>query len=88
MGARAVQAAEDSRNGAIGIQPIRDENDLEAAHAMREHTDETGEPAMIFGVATANPQASKTNEVPWLSENGIASPDGLGLFNLRNAEIS
>ena len=71
----------------LGVRPIRDEDDLQAAHAMRERADDTGEPAMIFGLANAEPQASKTGEVPWLSENGIASPDGLGLFNLRNAEI-
>ena len=71
----------------LGVRPIRDEDDLQAARAMRERAVDTGEPAMIFGVAKAVPQASKTGEVPWVSENGVASPDGLGLFNLRNAEI-
>ena len=107
MGTRSVQAAEDSRSGAIerssrephegdylaavitplGVRPIRDEDDLQAALAMREHAGDTGEPAMIFGLAKAGPQTSKTGELPWLSENGIASPDGLSLFNLRNVEI-
>ena len=49
--------------------------------------DRTGEPAMIFGLAKAGPQATKTGQTPWLSENGVASPDGLSLFNLRNVEI-
>ena len=71
----------------LGVRPIRDDDDLQAAHAMRERAVDTGEPAMIFGIAKAVPQASKTGEVPWVSENGVASPDGLGLFNLRNAEI-
>ena len=72
----------------LGVRTIRDEDDLQAVHAMRKRADDTGEPAMIFGLAKAEPQASKTGEVPWLSENGIASPDGLSLFNLRSVEIS
>ena len=71
----------------LGVRPIRDEDDLEAAQAMKQRAEVTGEPAMIFGLERAEPNVSKTGEVPWLSENGIASPDGLGLFNLRNAEI-
>ena len=107
MPPRSVQAAQDSRSGAIerpsrephegdylaavitplGIRPLRDEDDLVAARAMRQRAEVTGEPAMIFGLAKAEPNVSKTGEVPWLSENGIASPDGLSLFNLRNVEI-
>ena len=70
-----------------GVRPLRDEDDLEAARAMRQRAEVTGEPAMIFGVAKAEQNAPKGGEVPWLSENGIASPDGLGLFNLRNVEF-
>ena len=72
----------------LGIQPIRNGDDLLAAHAIRERSVSTDEPAMIFGVAKAGPQTTKARQVPWLSENGIASPDGLCLFNLRNVEIT
>ena len=71
----------------LGVRPIRDGDDLQAAHAVRERADRTGEPAMIFGLAKAALNATKSEQAPWLSENGIASPDGLSLFNLRNAEI-
>ena len=71
----------------LGVRPIRDEDDLQAAHAMREHAGDSGEPAMIFGLAKAGPEGSKSERALWLSENGIASPDGLGLFNLRNVEM-
>ena len=71
----------------LGVRPIRDADDLQAAHAVRERADRTGEPAMIFGLAKAGPQATKTGQTPWLSETGVASPDGLSLFNLMNVEI-
>ena len=71
----------------LGVSPIRDGDDLQAAHAVRERADKTGEPAMIFGVAKAGLHATKTGQAPWLSENGIASPDGLSLFNLTNVKI-
>ena len=71
----------------LGVRPIRDGEDLQAAHAMRERADRTGEPAMLFGLATVGPEATKGGAAPWLSENGIASPDGLSLFNLRKVKF-
>ena len=71
----------------LGVRPIRDDDDLQAARAMGARADDMGEPAMIFGLARAEPQASKIEQVPWLSENGIALPDGLSLFKLRSVEI-
>ena len=71
----------------LGVRPIRDGDDLQAAHAVRERADRTGEPAMFFGLAKAGPHATKTGQALWLSENGIASPDGLSLFNLRNVQL-
>ena len=53
-----------------------------AAYVIRERSDSAGEPAMILGVAKAGPKTTRAQRVPWLSENGIASPDGLSLFNL------
>ena len=71
----------------LGVRPIRDGDDLQAAHAVRKRADRTGEPAMVFGLAKAGPHATKTGQALWLSENGIASPDGLSLFNLRNVQL-
>lgn len=71
----------------LGVRPIRDDDDLQAVHTMRARADDTDEPAMIFGVARAGTPTSKIERAPWLSENGIASPDGLSLFNLRSVEI-
>lgn len=72
----------------LGVRPIRDEDDLQAAQEIRERVAVTREPAMIFGLADTEPQSSKTAELPWLSGSGIVSPDGLALFNLRDAELS
>ncbi len=71
----------------LGVRAIRDEDDLQAVHAMRERAVGSDEPAMIFGLAKGKPDATKAGQEPWLSENGIASPDGLSLFNLRNVDI-
>lgn len=59
-----------------------------AAYVIRERSDSAGEPAMIFGVAKAGPKTTRAQRVPWLPENGIGSPDGLSLFNLKNVEIT
>ena len=72
----------------LGVRPIRDEDDLQAAYAIRERVESADEPALIFGLAKAKPEAMKTRQTPWLSENGVASLDGLSLFNLRNVEIA
>ena len=72
----------------LGVQPIRTESDLQAVLAIRERTASTDEPAIIFGLSTATPQVDELQQTPWLSDNGIASPDGLSLFNLRNVKFS
>ena len=66
----------------LGIRPIRDAGDLETAQGIADNAYRTGEPAMIFGVARRKPQTTA-----WLSTNGIAAPDGLSLFNLKDVEI-
>ena len=50
----------------LGVRPIRAGEDLQAAHAMRERADRTGEPAMLFGLATAGPEATKGGAAPWV----------------------
>ena len=72
----------------LGIHPIRSGDDLYTAYAIRERVERTGEPAMIFGVAEGIVHPAETRQLPWLSDNGIASSDGLSLFDLRNVEIA
>ena len=72
----------------VGVQSIRDEDDLGAVHMARDRAASTGEPAVIFGIGTAGSQATKAGQMPWLSGNGIASPDGLSLFNLADVEVT
>ena len=71
----------------LGIRPIRNTADLETAYGIRESADNTDEPAMIFGLTKGRPQLAESRQMPWLSDNGIASPDGLSLFNLKSVKI-
>ena len=66
----------------LGIRPIRGAGDLETAQGIADNAYRTGEPAMIFGVARRKPKTTA-----WLSTSGIAAPDGLSLFNLKDVEI-
>lgn len=71
----------------LGVRTINDEEDLQAVHAIGERAVSTDEPAVIFGLAIAKLDATKAGQEGWLSENGIAAPDGLSLFNLRKVKI-
>ena len=71
----------------LGIRPIRDPADLRFAHSIRESADRTGEPVMIFGLTNLKQPRAESRQVPWLSDNGIAAPDGVSLFDLKNVEI-
>ena len=71
----------------LGVRPIRGADDLKTAQIIREEADRAGEPAMLFGVAKGEPRTRESRQMPWLSNNGIASPDGLSLFNLRSVDI-
>ena len=42
---------------------------------------------MIFGLAKGKAKREETRDAPWLSGDGIATPDGSSLFNLRSVEI-
>ena len=71
----------------LGIRAIRNENDLDEARAIGDLAGRTDQPAMVFGLAKGSSKTAESAEVPWLSENGIASADGSALFNLRSVDI-
>ena len=72
----------------FGIRPIKDADDLVALHVMQRNMNQTREPAMVFCVSSSALQAAERSRELWLSENGIATPGGLGLFDLRKVEVS
>ena len=71
----------------LGIRAIRNESDLDEARAIGDRARRTDEPAMVFGCAQGSFKTAESEEVPWLSENGIASADGSALFNLGSVEM-
>lgn len=72
---------------ALGIQPIRNDADLQETQALRQRTKNNGESVMIFGISDTRSEAGRSQERPWVSYNGIASTDGLSLFSLADAEL-
>jgi len=71
----------------LGIRPIRNEADLQATQELGRRAKETGESVMFFGVADTRSQSDNPQQLPWLSDNGIASTDGLSLFHLADVEF-
>ena len=71
----------------LAIRTIHDAADLRAVHAIKKRATSTGEPAMIYGLTKGQPQKVESRDIPWLSANGIAAPDGSSLFNLTSVEI-
>lgn len=71
----------------LGIRPIRNASDLRDAQMLKEGGDMIEEPAMILGLARGEQQITGLAKRPWVSAHGIASPDGLSLFNLKDLEI-
>ena len=71
----------------LGVRPIRGADDLKTAQGISEEADRAGEPAMIFGLAKGESKTAESREVSWLSDNGIASRDGLSLFNLSKVDV-
>ena len=72
----------------LGIRAIRNASDLDEARAIGDRARRTDdEPAMVFGLAQGPFKTAESEEVQWLSENGIASADGSALFNLGSVEM-
>ena len=71
----------------LGIRPIRHASDLRDAQMFRDGGHLTEEPMMILGLARTEKRTAGFAQRPWVSAHGIASPDGLSLFNLKDLEI-
>lgn len=70
----------------LGIQPIRNGDDLDSARSVQERA-RGGEPAMVYGIAADALSTSDLERETWLSGNGIVSSDGAGLFDLRDERV-
>lgn len=70
----------------LGIRPIRHARDLRDAQTLRDRGDMIKEPVMILGLARGE-RRTEFVQRPWVSAHGIASPDRLSLFNLKDLEI-
>ena len=72
----------------LGVRPILDRSDLEAAHAVQRLAREEGEPAMVYGLSTSALANADYKGTLWLSGGGIASTDGAGLFDLKEIQLT
>ena len=71
----------------LGIRPVREGNDLDAARAVVDDTASGDEAVMIFGLAKGTPKTAESGEAGWLSDNRIVSADGSALFDLKNVDV-
>ena len=72
----------------FGIRPILNQPDIDTAHAAQERARSEDEPALIYGIGGDSLADSKSEGTMWLSGGGIVSPDGAGLFDIREVEIN
>ena len=63
-----------------GLEGDRDERAGRTEQAVREFVE-------ICGLAKGKPKTTKYRQTAWLSDDGIAAPDGLSVFNLTDVEI-
>ena len=68
----------------LGVRPIRDNADLETLLSVQQ---DGNEPAMVYGISTSALTIADYKQAPWLSGGGLASPDGAGLFDLKQIEL-
>ncbi|KAB0264724.1 hypothetical protein FEZ63_22000 [Microvirga brassicacearum] len=71
----------------LGIRPILDAGDLQAVFMAQEQAKKLNDPAMIFGLSVGTILGDGDDRHLWLFGNGIASPDGLSLFDLRDVTV-
>jgi hypothetical protein len=70
-----------------GIRPIVDDVDFQALYRARDDAARWATPAMLFGISIDSLRAGHAERSAWVSDGGIVSPDGLGLFDLRQIEV-
>lgn len=71
----------------LGIRPILDSADLEATKLIQAQTRDGVDTAMIYGLSI-NAMRGENQRALWLSADGIVSPDGTSLFNLKGVNLS
>ncbi len=71
----------------LGVRPILDLLDLEAARNVQRQVRKANEAAMIYGLSTNALTTLEYNQALWLSDGGIVSSDGAGLFNIKEIEF-
>ena len=72
----------------FGIRPILNSADIEAARFAQVRARERNEPAMIYGLSINALATRDYKQAPWLSAGGIVSPDGAGLFDLKEIQLN
>ena len=71
----------------LGIRPILDASDLQAVRRVQLLATEEGGSAMVYGLSVSAIQNAQYERPLWLSNEGIVSTDGAGLFDLKKIEI-
>ena len=71
----------------LGVRPILNSADLEAMKLIQAQARDGGHTAMLFGLSISALEGEKKRPL-WLSADGIVSPDGTGLFNLKEVNVS
>ena len=72
----------------LGIRPILTEDDIEFVYLAQEKMQYGNEVAMIYGLSRNAVLTERHEGEQWLSTGGIVSPDGTGLFNLKDIDCS
>ncbi len=70
----------------LGIEPIRTPDDVRRLQALSKQRGPAADNMLLFGVSLKRTDDASRGET-WLSSNGIASADGLGLFRLRGVTV-
>ena len=68
----------------LGVRRVRDSADLETLRFVQR---DENEPAMVYGISTSALTTADYKQATWLSGAGLASPDGTGLFDLKQIEL-
>ncbi len=72
----------------LGIRPINDKADFDAALSIQDRVRETDEPILVYGLSTNAMATFERRPTSWVSGNGIVTSDGAGLFDIRDAELN
>ena len=71
----------------LGIRPILTKTDLKEVRSTQKIARKENRAAMIYGLSGSMLKNGKSSQKVWISDNGIASSDGAGLFDLRDIRL-